>query len=112
MDEANSTGPLDASETTSRSAFRTLAKRIDATNREADTLRRALLEQWADRARIQQLAQQLQSLDAAATDAQLAAWFRFADPGSGELVAGDDALLAGLSDELRARLSTTQRPPG
>jgi hypothetical protein len=38
-------------------------------------------------------------------DARLTIWFTFADPGDGRLVADDDPLLAGLSDELRNRLA-------
>lgn len=110
MHEANAAGPIDASETTSRSAFRTLAKEVGATNREADTLRRALLAQWDELSRIQLLAQQLASIDPDDTEARLARWFMLADSTSGELVATDDPLLTGLSDELRTRLSTMPRP--
>jgi len=57
----------------------------------------------------------LQSLDrsdpdgALGVDSRLAVWFSFADPGDGRLVAEDDPVLVGLSDELRNRLANTAR---
>jgi hypothetical protein len=107
---------IDATDPTSRSAFRRLARHIDATNRDADTLRHALLAQWSERARAHKLVLRLQSLDLAdpdgaqGVDARLAVWFSFADPGDGRLVTEDDPVLTGLSDELRKRLAGTVRP--
>lgn len=106
---------IDATAPTSRSTFRLLAGCIDATNREADTLRRALLAQWADRAGPHDLLHRLQSLDrsdpdgAQGVEARLAVWFSFADPGDGRLVTENDPVLTGLSNELRNRLAGTTR---
>jgi len=106
-----STGSNDAPDPTSRSAFRLLAKRIDATNRDADTLRRALLAQWSKHSSGHRLVLALESLGGRGdVDAQLAVWFSFADPSDGQLVAADDSVLDGVSDELRARLAGTARP--
>ncbi len=107
---------IAAAAPTSRSTFRLLARCIDATNREADTLRHALLAQWAERAGAHELVDRLQSLDrsdpdgAQGVEARLAVWFSFADPGDGRLVAEGDPVLTGLSDELRNRLAGTARP--
>ena len=106
---------IDATAPTSRSTFRLLAGCVGATNREADTLRHALLAQWADRAGAHELVHRLQSLDRSDPDgvqgveARLTVWFSFADPGDGPLVAEDDPVLTGLSDELRKRLAGTAR---
>jgi len=107
---------IDATSPTSRSTFRLLAGCIDATNRDADTLRHALLAQWAEHAGTHELVRQLRRLDhsdpdgAQGVEARLAVWFSFADPGDGQLVTEDDPVLTGLSDELRNRLAGTARP--
>jgi hypothetical protein len=107
---------LGAAAPTSRATFRLIAKCVDATNREADTLRHALLSQWAKREGVQALVDQLRSLDHSdpdgllGADARLTIWFTFADPGDGRLVAGDDPLLAELSDDLKNRLAGISRP--
>lgn len=106
---------IGATAPTSRSTFRLLAGCIDATNRDADTLRHALLAQWAERAGAEDLVRRLRRLDhsdpegALGLDARLAVWFFFADPGDGRLVTEDDPVLTGLSDELRNRLGGTAR---
>ena len=106
---------LDAAAPTSRSTFRLLAGCIDATNREADMLRRALLTQWAARGEPHDLEHRLRSLDrsdpdgAQGVEARLAIWFSFVDPGDGRLVSENDPVLTGLSNELRHRLAGTVR---
>lgn len=107
---------IDATAPTSRSTFRLIARCIDATNRDADTLRQALLAQWAEHGGADELVRRLRRLDhsdpdgAQGVEARLAVWFSFADPGDGRLVADDDPLLTGLSDEFRSRLAGTARP--
>ena len=106
---------IDATAPTSRSTFRLLARCIDATNRDADTLRHALLAQWAEHAEADDLVRRLRRLDhtdpdgAMGVDARLAVWFSLADPGDGRLVTEDDPVLTGLSDELRNRLAGIAR---
>jgi hypothetical protein len=106
---------INATAPTSRATFRLLARCIDATNREADTLRHALLTKWSEGAGTHELVHRLQSLDrsdpdgAQGVDARLTVWFSFADPGDGRLVTEDDPVLTGLSDELRKRLAGTAR---
>lgn len=107
---------IDATDQTSRSAFRRLARCIDATNRDADTLRHSLIAQWSERAGAHKLDLELQSLalldpdEAESVEARLAVWFSLADPEDGRLVTEDDPVLAGLSDELRKRLAGIARP--
>lgn len=107
---------IDATAPTSRSTFRLIAGCVDATNREADTLRRALLAQWATNAGPDDLVDRLQSLDRSDPDgeqgveARLAVWFAHSEPSGGQLVAENDPVLAGLSNELRSRLAATPRP--
>ncbi len=107
---------INATAPTSRSTFRHLAGYFAATNRDADTLRRALLAQWGEHAEAQALVRRLRSLGhsdpdgALGVDARLAVWFSYADPGDGRLVAEDDPVLAGLSDDFRNRLVGTSRP--
>lgn len=107
---------IGAAAPTSRSTFRLLAKSFDATNREADALRHALLAQWTERATDKQLVDRLRLVDrsdpdgALGAEARLAVWCYFTDPGDGRLIDADDAVLTGLSDELRARLSEATRP--
>ena len=59
-------GAIDATAPTSRSTFRLLAGCIDATNRDADTLRHALLSQWAEHAGADDLVRRLRERDPAA----------------------------------------------
>ena len=107
---------VGATAPTSRSTFRLLAACVDATNREADTLRRSLLAQWTDQGEADGLVERLQQLDsddpegAQGVESRLAVWFSFADPGDGRLVTDTDPLLDGLSEELRARLAGASRP--
>lgn len=107
---------IDATAPTSRSTFRLLAGCVDATNRDADTLRHALLAQWAEHTGDHDLVRRLRRLDhsdpegSLGVEARLAIWFSFADPGDGRLVSDDDPLLVGLSDGLRNRLTGTVRP--
>lgn len=107
---------IDATVPTSRSTFRLLAGCVDATNRDADTLRHALLAQWAESAGGDDLVRRLRRLDhsdpdgAGGVEARLAVWFSLADPGDGRLVTEDDPVLIGLSDELRDRLAGIVRP--
>jgi hypothetical protein len=107
---------IDATAPTSRSTFRLLAGCIDATNRDADTLRHALLAQWGRHGGAQELVHRLRSLDrsdpdgAQGVDARLAIWFSGSDPGDGRLVSEDDPVLIGLSDDFRNRLAGTARP--
>jgi hypothetical protein len=107
---------IDAAAPTSRSVFRLIARCIDATNRDADTLRHALLARWSESAGTYELVRRLQSLDrsdpdgAQGVDARLAVWFSYADPGDGQLVTESDPVLIGLSDELRNRLAGIARP--
>ena len=107
---------IDATAPTSRSTFRLLAGCIDATNREADTLRHALLAQWAEHGGAHDLVRRLRRLDHSDPDgvqgveARLTVWFSFADPGDGRLVTEDDPVLTGLSDELRNRIRRMRRP--
>lgn len=102
---------IHATNPTSRETFRLLAKSIDATNREADTLRRALLAQWSDGVGADVLVERLESLDQSDSDgaqgveSRLAVWFSFAGAGDGPIVAEDDQMLIGLADELRVRLA-------
>ncbi len=104
---------IGAASPTSRSTFRLLATSIGATNREADTLRQALLAQWAEHSGVDELVQRLQSLDrsdpdgALGVDARLAAWLTFAGPGGDLPVSDDDPALAGLPKQLRNRLAAT-----
>ena len=110
------TAAINATAPTSRSTFRHLVGCIDATNRDADTLRHGLLAQWGEQSDAQVLVRRLRSLDhsdpdgALGVDARLAVWFAFADPGDGRLVNEDDPVLVGLSDEFRNRLVGTARP--
>jgi hypothetical protein len=107
---------INAAAPTSRSTFRHLVGCIAATNRGADTLRHALLGQWNEHAEVQALVRRLRSLDhldpdgALGVDARLAVWFWYADPGDGRLIAEDDPILVGLSDDLCNRLVETSRP--
>ncbi len=107
---------VDATAPTSRSTFRLLVGCVDATNREADTLRHALLAQWAEHDGTDTLVRRLRRLDhsdpegAKGVDARLAVWFTHTDPGDGGLVAQDDPTLTGLSVELRNRLAVLTRP--
>lgn len=107
---------LNAEAPASRSNFRLLAGCVGATNREADTLRKALIATWADEGGADELAYQLESLDlvdpegAEGVESRLAFWFLFADPDDGQLVAENDPVLAGLSDEFRQRLTGIVRP--
>ena len=107
---------IDATAPTSRSVFRHLARCIDATNRDADTLRHALLAKWAEHDGTYELVRRLQSLDRAdpdgaqGVDARLAVWFSFAEAGDGQIVDVDDPVLVGLSEELRTRLAGIARP--
>jgi hypothetical protein len=107
---------IDATTPTSRSTFRLLARCIDATNRDADTLRHALLMQWDEHGGTHDLVRRLRRLDQADPDgargveARLAVWFSFNDPGDGRLVTVDDPVLSELSEELRNRLAGTTRP--
>lgn len=106
---------IGATAPTSRSTFRLLAGCVDATNREADTLRRSLLALWAQHAGPDELVDQLHQLDgedpdgARGVESRLAVWFSFADPSDGRLVAEADPVLTGLSAELRDRLAATSR---
>lgn len=108
---------LAAPAPTSRSIFRLLARSVGATNREADSLRHALLSTWAQGSGVDELEDRLGSLDqsdpqgALGVEARLAVWFTFADPGDGRLVREDGAVLTGLSDELRKRLAEMSREP-
>ena len=83
---------------------------------DADTLRHALLAQWAEHTGAHDLVRQLRRLDqsdpdgAQGVEARLAVWFALADPGDGRLVTEDDPVLIGLSDQLRNRLAETARP--
>ncbi len=107
---------IDATAPTSRSVFRHLARCIDATNRDADTLRHALLAKWAEHNGTYELVRRLQSLDrsdpdgAQGVDARLAVWFSFGEAGDGPIVTEDDPVLIGLSDQLRTRLTAIARP--
>ena len=107
---------IDATSPTSRSTFRLLAGSIEATNRDADTLRHALLAQWDEHVGADDLVRRLRRLDhsdpegAQGAEARLAIWFSFADPGDGRLVAEDHPALVGLSEPFRNRLGATLRP--
>lgn len=107
---------IDAPAPTSRSTFRLLARCMDATNRDADTLRHALLAQWGEHGGVPELVHELQLLDDSDPDgvqgveARLSVWFEFADPGDGRLVTEGDPILTGLSEELRTRLASITRP--
>ena len=107
---------IDATAPTSRSTFRLLAGCVDATNRDADTLRHALLAQWDGHGGSDDLVRRLRRLDHSdpegirGLEARLAVWFCFADPGDGRLVTEDDPVLTGLSEELRDRLAGMARP--
>ncbi len=98
---------IDATAPTSRSTFRHLAGCVQATNRDADTLRHALLAKWAGHTGDDDLVRRLRRLDhsdpdgALGVEARLAIWFEPVVPGDGRLVAADDPVLAGLSDESR-----------
>ncbi|MGB3737069.1 MAG: hypothetical protein WA964_19095 [Ilumatobacter sp.] len=108
---------IDADAPTSRSIFRLVAKSVGATNRDADTLRQALLARWAEHDGTYELVRRLQSLDSSDPDgalgaeARLAVWLSFAEPVDGRLIAATDPVMAGISDELRDRLAGVQRPP-
>lgn len=109
---------LSAPAPTSRSIFRLVARCVDATNREADTLRHSLLSQWEANAGTDELVDRLRELDRAdpsgelGVEARLAIWFTHADPGDGRLVRASDPVLGGLSDELREHLAGVTRPAG
>lgn len=106
---------IGATAPTSRETFRLLAKCLEATNREADTLRKALLSQWRDGDGAEVLVERLEALDesdpegAEGVESRLAAWFSFAGPHEGPLVTKDDSVLTGLSDELRSTLAGIAR---
>lgn len=106
---------IGATSPTSRATFRLVARCAGATNRDADTLRHALLAQWSEHDGTDELARRLQSLDAAdpggakGAEARLAIWFSFAGPIEQPMV-DNDPLLAGLSDEFRDRLVGIVRP--
>ncbi|MFT6764510.1 MAG: hypothetical protein ACJAXA_003179 [Candidatus Aldehydirespiratoraceae bacterium] len=107
---------IDAEAPTSRSVFRHLARCLEATNRDADALRHALLAKWGEGAGTYELVRRLHSLDRLDPDGEqgvesrLGVWFSFADLSNGQLVSEDDAVLTGLSDELRTRLAGISRP--
>lgn len=107
---------IAAAAPTSRATFRLLAKCVEATNRGADTLRHALLAQWAEDAGTDELVDRLRTLDhsdpegAQGVEARLTVWFSIADPGDGRLVDERDPVLTGLSYDLRKRLADTVRP--
>lgn len=107
---------IDATAPTSRATFRLIARCIDATNRDADTLRHALLAQWAEHASTYELVRRLQVLDrsdpdgAQGVEARLAVWFSYSNSGDERIVSADDPVLTGVSDDLRTRLSGIQTP--
>ncbi|MEP1124898.1 MAG: hypothetical protein ABJH68_13525 [Ilumatobacter sp.] len=106
---------IDATAPTSRSTFRHLAACVGATNRDADTMRRALLATWAGHTGDDDLVRRLRRLDhadpdgAQGVDARLAVWFEPVDPGDGTLVAANDPVLVGVSEEPRGRLAAMLR---
>jgi hypothetical protein len=106
---------IGATSPTSRATFRLVARGAGATNRDADTLRRALLTQWSEHEGTYGLERRLRSLDGEdpsgvqGVDARLAVWFSF-DDRSEPAVVPDDPLLAGLSDEFRTQLVDIMRP--
>jgi|GEM_PF-2253061 len=108
---------IGADAPTSRGTFRLIAKSAGATNRDADTLRHALLAEWADDDGILELVHLLKSLDEIdpqgdlGAEARLAFWFTQVDPGDGHLVAADHPVLTDLSDEFCARLTSMTRTP-
>lgn len=106
---------IGATSPTSRATFRLVARCAGATNRDADTLRHALLAQWSEHDGTYELARRLQSLDdadpegAQGADARLTLWFSFAGPSEQPMV-DNDPLLAELSDEFRSQLADIVRP--
>ena len=105
---------IDATAPTSRATFRLVARCAGATNRDADTLRQALLARWSEHAGTDELVRRLQSLDdsdpdgARGVDARLVVWFSYGDASEGRLT-DDDSLPDGLSDEFRSRLAEIAR---
>jgi hypothetical protein len=103
---------LDAPAPTSRSTFRSLIKGLDATNREADTLRHNLLA-VADG---DELARRLRTLDsddpdgAGGIESRLAIWFEGVESADGRLVATSDPVLRGVSPALAERLAAIEIP--
>lgn len=107
---------IGATAPTSRATFRLIARCADATNRDADTLRLALLARWTDHGGTYELVRRLQALDDSdrhgdrGADARLAVWFSYQDPDTSSIVADGDPVLAGLSDAFRTRLVDIGRP--
>lgn len=89
---------------TSRATFRGLARGFGATNREADSLRHALLAQWAERGGIDELTERLDLLEPGDNpDGSLATWFSY-DADEEPQTAENHPVLAELNDDLRQRL--------
>lgn len=101
---------LDAEVPTSRSAFRRVAKAAGATNREADTLRTALLAEWGDSHGTYELGRRLRDLEPLddgmhELETLLATWFSFAEPVDGQIVSEDAAVIASLPEAVRIRVA-------
>jgi hypothetical protein len=107
---------IGATAPTSRATFRLIAKCVDATNRDADTLRLDLLARWSEHAGPYDLERRLRALDSSdpageqGAEARLAVWFAFAGSDADPIIDDDDPLLAGLSDGFRTRLAAIARP--
>ncbi len=97
--KGSGTNDTDATNLTSRAAFRLVAKSVGATNREADGLRQALLTRWAERGTIDDLGDRLAAIDNAPD--RLTTWFAFDHDGD---ASGANAVLSELSDELGLRV--------
>lgn len=78
-------------------------------------LRRSLLSCWADGEGIDDLVDRLQQLDnddpdgVQGAESRLAVWFSVTESGNSRLVDEADPVLTGLSEELRARLTSTSQ---
>lgn len=102
---------VNATAPTSRATFRGLARNIGATNREADSLRHALLAQWAERGGIDDLTARLEVLQPDEDhDGSLAAWFAY-DADEEPSAPESHPVLSELSGDLQERLRELLQGP-
>lgn len=95
------------SDHTSRAAFRAAARSAGATNRQADALRRILLDAWEVGAGTSELSEQL---SAAGPAERLTVWFSFAGPGGTQDLTSSDPVFDSVEPELCGQILTALSP--